>query len=91
MGFGHRTEFYIIRKHNVSETVSASVFMVGNEDTYSVGSLSKELELEFFLRPTVSRPVRLGIGPPFGILDQILSSLLLSFNNYVVLLSMRPL
>jgi hypothetical protein len=32
-----------------------------------------ELELEFFLRPTVSRPVRLGIGPPFGILDQILA------------------
>jgi hypothetical protein len=29
--------------------------------------------LEFFLRPTVSRPVRLGIGPPFGTLDQILS------------------
>jgi hypothetical protein len=32
-----------------------------------------EEELEFFLRPTVSRPVRLGIGPPFGALDQILS------------------
>jgi hypothetical protein len=32
-----------------------------------------ELELEFFLRPTVSRPVRLGIGPPFGTLDQILA------------------
>jgi hypothetical protein len=31
------------------------------------------LELEFVLRPTVSRPVRLGIGPPFGTLDQILS------------------
>jgi hypothetical protein len=31
------------------------------------------LELEFFLRPTVSQPVRLGIGPPFGIFDQILS------------------
>jgi hypothetical protein len=30
------------------------------------------LELEF-LRPTVSRIIRLGIGPPFGILDQILS------------------
>jgi hypothetical protein len=30
-------------------------------------------ELEFFLRPTVSRPVRLGIRPPFGTLDQILS------------------
>jgi hypothetical protein len=30
-------------------------------------------ELEFFLQPTDSRPVRLGIGPPFGTLDQILS------------------
>jgi hypothetical protein len=30
-------------------------------------------DLEFFLRPTVSRPVSLGIGPPFGTLDQILS------------------
>jgi hypothetical protein len=29
-------------------------------------------ELEF-LRPIVSRPVRLGIGQPFGTLDQILS------------------
>jgi hypothetical protein len=28
--------------------------------------------LEFFLRPTVSRPVSLGIGPPFGTLVQIL-------------------
>jgi hypothetical protein len=31
------------------------------------------LELEFLLRPTDSRPVRLGIGPPYGTLDQILS------------------
>jgi hypothetical protein len=31
------------------------------------------LELEFFLLPTVSRPVSLGIGPPFGTLDQILA------------------
>jgi hypothetical protein len=31
------------------------------------------MELELFLRPTVSRPVRLGIGPPFGTLDQIIS------------------
>jgi hypothetical protein len=30
------------------------------------------LELELFLRPTVSRPVSLGIGPPFGTLDQML-------------------
>jgi hypothetical protein len=31
------------------------------------------LELEFFLRPTVSRPISSGIGPPFGTLEQILS------------------
>jgi hypothetical protein len=36
-------------------------------------SPSLELDLEFFLRPTVSRPVRLGIGLPFGTLGQILS------------------
>jgi hypothetical protein len=29
-----------------------------------------ELELEFVLRPTVSRPVGLGIRPPFGTLFQ---------------------
>jgi hypothetical protein len=29
--------------------------------------------LEFFLLPTVSRPVSLGIGPPFGTLDRILA------------------
>jgi hypothetical protein len=32
-----------------------------------------ELEFEFVLRPTDSRPVRLGIGPPFGAHDEILS------------------
>jgi hypothetical protein len=32
-----------------------------------------EVEVEVNLRPTVSRPVRLGIGPPFVTLDQILS------------------
>jgi hypothetical protein len=31
-----------------------------------------QLKLKLNLRPTVSRPVRLGIGPPFGTLDQIL-------------------
>jgi hypothetical protein len=30
------------------------------------------MELEFFLRPTVSRPVSLGVRPPFGTLDQSL-------------------
>jgi hypothetical protein len=32
-----------------------------------------EVEVDVNLRPTVSRPVRLGIGPPYGTLDQILS------------------
>jgi hypothetical protein len=31
------------------------------------------VEVEVSLRPTVSRPVRLGIGPPYETLDQILS------------------
>jgi hypothetical protein len=41
-----------------------------------------ELELELFLRPTVSRPVRLGIGPPFGTPDQIYLALLFSTENF---------
>jgi hypothetical protein len=43
------------------------------------------LELEFFLRLTVSQPVRLGIGPPFGTLDLILSS-----DNYFIFRSKAP-
>jgi hypothetical protein len=34
---------------------------------------ARVLELEFILQSTVSRPVCLGIRPPFGTLDQILS------------------
>jgi hypothetical protein len=45
-----------------------------------------ELELECVLRPTVSRQVRLGIGPPFGAHDQILSLSSFSFDNYFVVL-----
>jgi hypothetical protein len=41
---------------------------------YTPGSwVPFEVEVEVNLRPTVSRPVRLGIGPPFVTLDQILS------------------
>jgi hypothetical protein len=39
------------------------------------------------LRPTVSRPVRLGIGLPFRILDQILSCSSFSSDNYFILRS----
>jgi hypothetical protein len=51
----------------------------------------EELELEFFLRPTDSRPVRLGIGPPFGVHDQIYISLLFWTDNYFFFFLWRPL
>jgi hypothetical protein len=47
-------------------------------------------ELELFLRPTVSQPVCLGIGPPFGTLDQILSCSSFSSDNYFILRSKAP-
>jgi hypothetical protein len=46
--------------------------------------------LEFVLQPTVSRPVRLGIRPPFGAHDQILSFSSFSFDNYCVVLPRAP-
>jgi hypothetical protein len=49
-----------------------------------------QLELEFFLWLTVSQPVCLGIGPPFGILDQILSCSSFSCDNYFILRSKAP-
>jgi hypothetical protein len=48
------------------------------------------LELEFFLRLTASQPVRLGIGPPFWTLDQILSCTSFSSDNYFILRSKAP-
>jgi hypothetical protein len=41
--------------------------------TITILDIEFEFEFEFFLRPTVSRPVSLGIGPPFGTLDQMLA------------------
>jgi hypothetical protein len=38
-----------------------------------------------------SRQVRLGIGPPFGTLDQILSCSSFSADNYLIILPKRPL
>jgi hypothetical protein len=46
-----------------------------------------EVEVEVNLRPTVSRPVRLGIWPPYGTLDQILScSSFFPADNYLIIL-----
>jgi hypothetical protein len=42
------------------------------------------------LRPTVSRPVRLGFGLPFGAHDQIMSLFFFSFDNYFVVLPRAP-
>jgi hypothetical protein len=44
-----------------------------------------EFELDFILRPKVSRPFRLGIGLPFGAHDQILSFPFFSDNCFNVL------
>jgi hypothetical protein len=41
MDFVHRPEFYITTKHNVSETGTFFCLQVREENTYSVGSLTK--------------------------------------------------
>jgi hypothetical protein len=53
--------------------------------------VSLRVELSLSLRPTVSRPVRLDIGLPFGAHDQILSFPFSSDNCFVVLPVGRPL
>jgi hypothetical protein len=59
-------------------------------DLTDVATPELQLELEFVLRPTVSRPVRLGIGLPFGANGQILSFFFFSFDNYFVVLPRAP-
>jgi hypothetical protein len=46
--------------------------------------------VEFILRPTVSRPVRLGIGQPFGAHDQIYLALLFLFFWLTVTFTLFP-
>jgi hypothetical protein len=41
MGINHYAEFWTTRRHNISYTGSASIFMWWEGDTYSVGSLRK--------------------------------------------------
>jgi hypothetical protein len=48
-----------------------------------------EVEVEVTLRPTVSRPVRLGVLPPFGASDQMLH--LLSDITFFIFHVGRPL
>jgi hypothetical protein len=50
-----------------------------------------ELDLEFVLLPTVSRPVRLGIGLHFGAHDQILSFFFFSLTVTLLFFLKRPL
>jgi hypothetical protein len=57
---------YTIYTHSLTAAVTADCWL-------RLRLFRLELELQFFLRPTVSRPVSLGIGPLFGTLDQILS------------------
>jgi hypothetical protein len=87
--FSPMMEAYVhLKRHSVSEKTEAFMgsFVRTSNPTLvlkvshwmrcccflSVARMELE-ELQFFLRPTVSRPVRLGIGPPFGTLDQILA------------------
>jgi hypothetical protein len=58
-------------------TVVSSMFCVMNRDVCSVSTESQfwndqvEVEVEVNLRPTVSRPIYLGVGLPSGAHDQI--------------------
>jgi hypothetical protein len=77
-GHAHKTIFedvFILSSRTATALLGTTVLTSNGpfqNDSTSDRLLTNQFELEF-LRPTVSRPVRLGIGPPFGTLDQILS------------------
>jgi hypothetical protein len=50
----------------------------------------QELELEFVLRLTVSRPVHLGIEPPLGLMTRFYLSFLFLFDNYFIVVHRAP-
>jgi hypothetical protein len=54
----------------------------------SWATINANVELELVLRPTASRPLRLGIGLPCGTHDHVLSSF--PFDNYFVVLPRTP-
>jgi hypothetical protein len=61
-----RKSRHILRSFGLSDYKCQRVLACPNMDVVNW------LQLEYFLRPTVSRPVSLGIRPPFGTLDQSL-------------------
>jgi hypothetical protein len=68
----------------IFETICNIIVLLLSSTTLRYNS---EFYFEFILRPTDSRTVNLGIGPPFGTLDQILSWSSFLSDNYFILLS----
>jgi hypothetical protein len=65
-------DFYLNGKEGLSQQDAYQIIEVSNKKSW----------VEFILRPTVSRPVRLGIGPPFGAHDQIYLAFFFLTDNY---------
>jgi hypothetical protein len=68
----------LLSSRSIMELVSGNwmclAILESKEHDFIIGiQCIKVVLVVFFLQPTVSRPVHLGIGPPFGIFDQILS------------------
>jgi hypothetical protein len=80
----------MLKSASLSVRLNINVSEVYFNDSWNICLLCIQLhitvEVEVNLWPTVSRPVRLGIGPPFGTLDQIYLDLLFSAENYLIIL-----